>query len=103
MKNIKKNTLKTSLSARQDIERKYHDEKYKGNIQPIYNTGSAAAYKFYWKLIGDVNSLKVLDFGCGNGWLSVLLAKQGANVWGIDISEELIRQANQFADKEDLS
>lgn len=103
MKNFRENNLEASLSVRQDIEKKYHNDKYKGNIQPICNTGSAAAYKFYWKLIGDVNSLKVLDFGCGNGWLSILLAKHGAKVWGIDISEELIKQANQFADKEGLS
>lgn len=103
MKEVKKNNFKTSLSIRQDIEKKYHNAKYKDSIQPIYSTGSTAAYKFYWKLMGDVNGLEILDFGCGNGWLSILFAKRGAKMWGIDISEELIKHANQLADKEGLS
>ncbi len=95
--------MKEQLSERQKIEKDYHNERYKCDIPLTINEGSTYAYKFYWGLFGDVKGLRVLDFGCGNGWLSILLAKRGAKMWGIDISEELIKQGNQLADKEGLS
>ena len=39
---------------------------------------------------GDVNGLNVLDAGCGTGYLSRKLHKQGAHVTGIDFSERMI-------------
>jgi len=48
-------------------------------------------------LIGDVKDKKVLDAGCGYGYYSVLLAKRGATVTGIDISEKMIELAKENA------
>jgi 2-polyprenyl-3-methyl-5-hydroxy-6-metoxy-1,4-benzoquinol methylase len=48
--------------------------------------------------LGRVDGLRVLDAGCGDGWLSVILAKRGAFVEGFDISEEGIRVARQRAE-----
>ena len=39
---------------------------------------------------GNVNGLAVLDAGCGTGYLSRKLHKQGARVTGIDFSERMI-------------
>ncbi len=39
---------------------------------------------------------KVLDMGCGNGWLSRWLARQGANVVGIDKSKQLLAIADGY-------
>ncbi len=47
----------------------------------------------FLKLIGDVSGLTVLDAGCGEGYLSRILAEHGANVTGIDISPRLIELA----------
>lgn len=44
----------------------------------------------------------VLDLGCGTGWLSVYLAKQGFNLTGLDISVQAIKLAREWASKEDL-
>ncbi|HET8840060.1 MAG TPA: class I SAM-dependent methyltransferase [Ktedonobacteraceae bacterium] len=38
-------------------------------------------------LLGDVKGKTILDAGCGQGYLSRLLAKKGANVTGIEPSE----------------
>jgi SAM-dependent methyltransferase len=40
---------------------------------------------------------RVLDVGCGTGRLAVALAERGARVWGVDPSEEMIRQARSNA------
>lgn len=45
------------------------------------------------KLLGDVSGLRVLDLGCGNGYLARKLARRAATVTGIDISEEMISLA----------
>ena len=55
-----------------------------------------------WKLIGDVKGLKVLDAGCGNGYLSRKLAKKGAKVIGIDLSENFIEYCTTREKKEKL-
>src|SRR5262245_2573151 len=39
---------------------------------------------------GDVNGLRVLDAGCGTGYLSKKFQKQGARVTGIDFSERMV-------------
>ncbi len=45
------------------------------------------------KKLGDVAGRNLLDAGCGDGWLSVILARRGATVDGFDISEQGIRVA----------
>jgi len=37
----------------------------------------------------------LLDYGCGVGLLSMLLAKRGFTVTGVDISEQFIRSAKR--------
>jgi ubiquinone/menaquinone biosynthesis C-methylase UbiE len=49
-------------------------------------------------LIGDVKDKIVLDAGCGHGYYSILLAKKGAMVTGIDISERMIELAKKNAE-----
>lgn len=44
----------------------------------------------------------VLDLGCGSGWLSIFLARQGFRVTGIDVADHAIDLARQWADQEDL-
>ncbi|HLZ64456.1 MAG TPA: class I SAM-dependent methyltransferase [Ktedonosporobacter sp.] len=49
----------------------------------------------FLKLLGDISGLTVLDAGCGQGYLSRILASRGAHVTGIDISENLIQIARE--------
>lgn len=45
--------------------------------------------------LGDVQNKKILDMGCGDGEISVLCALLGAEVFGYDISPDLIKIAKQ--------
>lgn len=47
------------------------------------------------QLLGDVRGLKVLDAGCGNGYLTAKLQSQKAEVVGVDSSAELLKLAKQ--------
>ncbi|MFX1478333.1 MAG: class I SAM-dependent methyltransferase [Promethearchaeota archaeon] len=55
-----------------------------------------------WKLIGEVEGLKVLDAGCGNGYLTRGLARKGAIAVGVDISQHFIEYCTKREEKEKL-
>ena len=49
------------------------------------------------RLLGDPRGLRILDVGCGEGENSVLLAKMGAKVTGVDVSPGAIEVAKKQA------
>ena len=52
------------------------------------------------QLLGNVTGKRVLELGCGGGNVGIILAKQGALVTGVDISEEQITAAQHHAQQE---
>lgn len=46
---------------------------------------------------------KVLDLGCGSGWLSIFISKYGFDVTGIDASESAIDLGKMWATEENLN
>jgi len=61
------------------------------------------SYNFLRKfLINKCEGRKVLDYGCGNGIHSIWLAKRGAKVIGIDLSEDLLEVARRKAKEEKI-
>lgn len=53
--------------------------------------------EFRFRLLGDLHGQRVLDVGCGEGSNSVLLARAGAQVEGVDLSPKLIELAHKRA------
>jgi ubiquinone/menaquinone biosynthesis C-methylase UbiE len=47
----------------------------------------------FLQVIGDVSGLRVLDAGCGEGYVARILTMRGAQVTGVDISPRLIEMA----------
>ncbi len=47
------------------------------------------------EVCGDVEGLRVLDLGCGQGWFTRQLAGQGAHAIGVDISPEMLGHARR--------
>lgn len=68
---------------------------------PPFETPYALEYAYYL-LGGDARGQTVLDYGCGAGENSVLIASRGARVVGVDISPELIELANKRLAAHDL-
>jgi SAM-dependent methyltransferase len=55
-----------------------------------------------WTLLGDVAGRRVLDAGCGTGYLSRQLAARGAVVTGVDVSTRMIALARADSPTLDL-
>jgi ubiquinone/menaquinone biosynthesis C-methylase UbiE len=51
---------------------------------------------------GDVRGARALDVGCGHGFFSRLLARAGATVTGVDLSDVLLRRAIEVEAAEPL-
>lgn len=47
------------------------------------------------EIAGDVRGKDILDLGCGEGYLSRALWRQGANIWGIDAAPGMIHIARE--------
>ena len=47
------------------------------------------------EVVGDVDSLRVLDLGCGNGYIARKLARGGGQVTGVDASAPIIAHARR--------
>ena len=99
-----------ALTERQQREREYYEEFRKlhpveeVNLKPILGE-ERRPWNDYWyvyQVLQDEfrsSEQRALDFGCGPGDSSILLAKIGYNVTGFDISSENVRNAQALAAK----
>jgi 2-polyprenyl-3-methyl-5-hydroxy-6-metoxy-1,4-benzoquinol methylase len=77
-----------------DIERlKMSKETITRYMNPPADTPYYLEYSY--NVLGDVKGKTVLDFGCGAGDNTLLVALRGAKVIGLDISEDLIQLAKE--------
>ena len=53
--------------------------------------------RFLWKVLRLKRGSRVLDLPCGTGRHAVRLARRGASVLGVDLSEEYLREARRSA------
>jgi 2-polyprenyl-3-methyl-5-hydroxy-6-metoxy-1,4-benzoquinol methylase len=54
------------------------------------------------ELVGDIQEQVICDLACGQGWLTRELARKGARLTGIDISEQLLALARSHEEREPL-
>ena len=62
-----------------------------------------ATVAFYREILAGegMNPRTAVDLACGTGSVSILLAKQGLQVTGVDLSEDMLTVAQQKADDMD--
>jgi ubiquinone/menaquinone biosynthesis C-methylase UbiE len=53
-------------------------------------------------ILGDIKNLSILDLACGQGYLSRILARKGAKVVGVDLSEKMLEIAQESEESEPL-
>ncbi|HEX8565847.1 MAG TPA: methyltransferase domain-containing protein [Pyrinomonadaceae bacterium] len=70
-------------------------------LDPPADTAYYLEYAYH--LLGDVRGRRVLDFGCGNGENTILLARHGADVFSMDISTESIKVARKRLEVNNLN
>lgn len=75
-------------------------EKRLSSPYPIRKHSHAMQWKAFLDLVPA--GATVLDAGCGPGALSIMLAKKGCIVTGVDISEPNIVEANKYAESKGL-
>jgi 2-polyprenyl-3-methyl-5-hydroxy-6-metoxy-1,4-benzoquinol methylase len=74
-----------------------HAPDYMNNV---FTTNSAFEVEFIISELGLQPGEHILDLGCGTGRHSVPLAKQGLEVTGLDLSEGMLEEARQYAERE---
>ena len=73
----------------------YTDKKILAKYEKKTENHPLVLYPAFFKEMGNLKGKKVLDIGCGNGYFTAQMAKQGAKVIGIDTSEEWIERCRQ--------
>ena len=70
---------------------------------PLDAQARLAGVAFVLQHLALDHGARVLDFGCGTGWLSRCLAYMGADVVGVDVSENVLRLARQWLARDPLA
>ena len=65
---------------------------------PDRDRGIQSSVEIMLAMLDDVQGIRVCDLGCGEGYLSRILASRGALVTGVDISRILLRHAKEHSD-----
>ena len=74
----------------------WYQKESKIPISIHYGPGSPGENEL--KLLGNLKNKKILEIGCGGAQCGIAMAKQGAFVTGIDISEEQLKFAKSLAE-----
>ncbi len=73
-----------------------------GDYLSYFGSGNFAEGPGLVETLGDIRGKRLLECGCGTGWMSVLFARSGAEVWCFDITKEMVDQALRVAKINDV-
>ncbi len=82
---------------------KFWEEKYKDKLKlspKLFPESSED--KMLVNLLGNVAGKEILEIGCGNGYISLYLAKNGAKVTAIDFSQNSVENTLNLAKNHEL-
>lgn len=95
------------MTERIEREKEFHNHRFAENtrkpLDKYYSISNNTRKLFLDIMNTDLMGKKVLEYGCGTGSFSFDLAKGGAKVYGIDISEVAINTAKREAKFTDYS
>ena len=94
----RKEAEKYDRRAEQILQNESRGELFVDSIHWTKITDATRPYGPYVasiRMLGDLQDKRVLELGCGTGWLTVILCKLGAMVDGVDISDEQVKIAGK--------
>ncbi len=95
--------------TQQDIDKMYEgnlkfwDEAWKRVTKPHKELPKLPYIHELTRKLKKYQVKKVLDLGCGSGWLSIFISKYGFNVTGIDLSSPAIELAKTWAQEDNAN
>jgi ubiquinone/menaquinone biosynthesis C-methylase UbiE len=93
------------ITLRHQAEREFHNQRFSldNERSPYRHTGfKSIIFNRMLEYMGDIEGKKVVEIGCGTGWLTRILAKKKADVHSFDISDEAIKKVQSMLKKEGL-
>ena len=96
----------TELSGRHASEASFHDHKYATHSTFPRHYRANPTFPVFERMLdaaGDLSGRTVLEYGCGEGWITAALARRGARVCAFDISAEAVAQTRQTLQHAGLS
>lgn len=84
---------------RQRKIQEHFEEMHRGRVRPWREHVSEPPLNNFFKLLAErlPEGARILDIGCGDGWISIRAAKEGHRAWGIDSSKSAIADARAAA------
>ncbi len=90
-------------NRQRDISKRF-EERYQQDDTPwTRHPPEPMVDRFLAFLQDEKPDARVLDIGCGDGWLSLKAAERGLEVWGIDSSKTAIERARRESQRRGLS
>jgi len=100
---MKKETHTRTDKNIKDFYTTYGDRITEKRLNSPYKLRRYAHVAQYNSILAHVGSgMRVLDAGCGEGTLAIMMAKKGAKVTGCDLSEPNIENARMYAKESDV-
>ena len=93
------------VEERLNRERKFHDDRFGGDdsersaAKKYYTANRAAELKYNDLIVALCDKKRLLEYGCGTGSESKRWVEHGAILTGLDISDEGIAKAKEFANQ----
>lgn len=86
------------LASRHATESGFHDRKYGHGDGYPRHYAVHPTYPIYLRMLGmagDLSGKRLLEYGCGEGWITRDLARKGAMVSAFDISPEAVHRTRK--------
>ncbi len=97
--------MDNDTQKRLEAEARFHDEKYADDAHsPLHYKFNPTwpVFEALFRQVGNVENKRVLEIGCGTGWITAEFLSKGAHVDAFDISPEAIEQTKALLESNDL-
>lgn len=92
------------MDARKQSEKEYHDKVFADHSRQVvdkyYSIADESRRIYRTYLEDNARGARALEYGCGPESYAFVMARKGAQVVGIDISEVAIQEVTKLAEKE---